>query len=641
MKIKNLSKTYTPRSGEVRALDSINFELPEKGIIFILGKSGSGKSTLLNVLGGLDKADEGSVIEVCGTNIASCSLRECDQYRNSYCGFVFQEYNLIPELNVKENIRLSCEMLGDKYNSDVVDKTLQRVGLDGYGERKITELSGGQKQRVAIARAIVKDPKIIFADEPTGALDESTGESIFNLLKEISQERLVLVVSHDREFATKYADRIIELADGKIISDSDGVYVADEQAKVVLKKPRLPIKVAAKIGCVNFKVHPIRLVATILLSVIAFTFLGVALASALNSYTNIVYNAMLADDVTYSSINRENDDKKNTAVTATEKRSIDEAVGFSFGVVAIDSIGLSDVADNLYDNALPIGFAVITPNLIEKCGFTVVGRLPELVDDIALTFFSAEIINRLEFKKQNVLDIIGERLNVGERICSVVGVIDTHFDSGKFNALKTTDEYNMLAEMYDITLRTSIHNLVFVSDHVESFCGNYDTVIVKNSKNVVPYISGSDGLRLYNYTIQKANSHKKTISGIKVASSIIATIFSFFAVILFLNFLLQSFVDKLFTLGVLKANGCNNIELMKVFLCESFVLATVVFMLTSVATIACCLCLNAHFGIAFFGAYFSVFPLLFMVVFVTSILGCSLPIIKIMHMTSVDIIKIV
>lgn len=221
MRVRHLSKTYTPESGEVKALNDVNFELPESGMVFILGKSGSGKSTLLNLVSGLDRADKGSEIETCGIEIVSCSANERDVYRNSSCGFVFQEYNLIPELNVKENIKLSWQLQGNKDNDEIVEKTLQKVELGGYGDRKVTELSGGQKQRVAIARAIIKEPKIIFADEPTGALDEDTGESIFKLLKAIAKDRLVIVVTHDREFAEKYADRIIELANGKIISDSD------------------------------------------------------------------------------------------------------------------------------------------------------------------------------------------------------------------------------------------------------------------------------------------------------------------------------------------------------------------------------------------------------------------------------------
>ena len=123
MRVRHLSKTYTPESGEVKALNDVNFELPESGMVFILGKSGSGKSTLLNLVSGLDRADKGSEIETCGIEIVSCSANERDVYRNSSCGFVFQEYNLIPELNVKENIKLSWQLQGNKDNDEIVEKT--------------------------------------------------------------------------------------------------------------------------------------------------------------------------------------------------------------------------------------------------------------------------------------------------------------------------------------------------------------------------------------------------------------------------------------------------------------------------------------------------------------------------------------
>ncbi len=638
MRVRHLSKTYTPESGEVKALNDVNFELPESGMVFILGKSGSGKSTLLNLVSGLDRADKGSEIETCGIEIVSCSANERDVYRNSSCGFVFQEYNLIPELNVKENIKLSWQLQGNKDNDEIVEKTLQKVELGGYGDRKVTELSGGQKQRVAIARAIIKEPKIIFADEPTGALDEDTGESIFKLLKAIAKDRLVIVVTHDREFAEKYADRIIELANGKIISDSDEGYIATAQEKVEHKKSKLPIKAAAKIGCANFKFHPIRLVATIFLSVIAFTFLGVALASAFNSYENIIYNAMVSDGVVYSAIDSKYDEATSgKKITAEKKRGIEAVVGLSLGVVVTDGAHI-DSADNIYDNALPFGIAAITQSIADNYGFSVDGRLPTASGELVVSAFYADIINRLKFKKQKVSDIIGEILAVGEQEYNIVGIIDTHFDSGKFDTLKTTVEYNKLAEAYDITLATSPHSLLYVYGDDGMLGDGYDTIIVKNSVKVVPYISGKDGLRLNNNTIYSAHAYKKIIYGIQMATGILAAVFGVFAVLLLLNFLLQSFADKFFTLGVLKANGCNNVGLFKVFMCEALIIAAIVFVLSCIAIPVVGVCLNARFGIAFFGVYYAVLPIVFVGIVAVTVLACIMPIVKIVHMTPIDVI---
>lgn len=635
MKIESLSKTYKTKGGEVKALDSLSFELPEKGMVFILGKSGSGKTTLLNMLSGLDKADEGSVIELNGIDIAKIGEKERDGYRNSCCGFVFQEYDLIPELDVKENIMLSCRLQGDKDSEEKVKTALHKVELDGYGERKITELSGGQKQRVAIARAIIKDPRIVFADEPTGALDEQTGESVFELLKGISQSRLVIAVSHDREFATMYGDRIIELSDGKIVSDSDVGYIADEQERIELKRPKLPIKAAVKIGCSNFKFHPIRLVATILLSVVAFTFLGISLASALEPYENTVYNAMVADGVTYSAIYKTND-KSTTTITQAEKHEIESVAGLSFGVTAVGDIELPDTENNSYDSVLPFGTAVMTERLAGAYGFSVEGRLPAAHGEIAVTAFSADIINRRGFNMPHTADILGKSLTVDGRGLTIVGIIDTHFDGDKYSALKSSDGHDKLLEMYEITLSTSVHNIMFVCDDADG--ESYDVVIVKNSRAIVPYISGKSGLILNNYAVYSADAHKVTISRLKQTTGILAAVFFVFASILTLNFLLQSFTDKFYALGILKANGCNSGGCFKIFLCEALIIAAMVFVVACIFTVTACELLNAHFGIAFFGMYYAVISLLFVATVAVAVLGCVLPIIKILRISAVDLI---
>ena len=216
---KNLKKVYKTKKGVVvKALDDISVKLPDTGMVFILGKSGSGKSTLLNVLGGLDSFDSGEII-IKGTSAKAFKQSHYDSYRNTYIGFIFQEYNVLEELTVGANVALAIELQGRKPTDDEINKILKKVDLDGYGQRKPNELSGGQKQRVAIARALVKNPEIIMADEPTGALDSATGRQVFDTLKSLSKEKLILIVSHDREFSEQYADRIIELADGKIISD--------------------------------------------------------------------------------------------------------------------------------------------------------------------------------------------------------------------------------------------------------------------------------------------------------------------------------------------------------------------------------------------------------------------------------------
>ncbi len=226
LSVKDLVKVYKTKGGtEVRALDGVTVDFPEKGMVFLLGRSGSGKSTLLNVAGGLDKPDSGEVI-VKGKSSKDFSGSDFDSYRNTFVGFVFQEYNILNEFNIEQNIALALQLQGKKNDKAAVNALLEQVDLVGMGKRKPNTLSGGQKQRVAIARALIKEPEIIMADEPTGALDSNTGKQVLDTLKKLSETKLVIIVSHDREFAEQYGDRVIELKDGKILSDSSKAYAA-------------------------------------------------------------------------------------------------------------------------------------------------------------------------------------------------------------------------------------------------------------------------------------------------------------------------------------------------------------------------------------------------------------------------------
>lgn len=218
IKLDKVSKVYNVnKPNEFAALKDISFELPDNGMIFITGKSGSGKTTLLNLLGGLDSPTSG---ELCldDKKIDLKKRKFADEYRRNYTGFVFQDFNLIEYETVFENVNIAARLL-DKNADDVTD-ALKQVGLDKFARSLAGNLSGGQKQRVAIARALIKYPKIILADEPTGNLDSENAGEVFDLLKRLSKDRLVVVVSHDEGSVAKYADGVLSLADGNIVSNT-------------------------------------------------------------------------------------------------------------------------------------------------------------------------------------------------------------------------------------------------------------------------------------------------------------------------------------------------------------------------------------------------------------------------------------
>ena len=219
IEIKNLNKVYrSKKRKKCHALKNVNLTLPDTGLVFVLGKSGSGKSTFLNLIGGLDSITSGNVI-INGNDLSKFSENDFCNYRNDHIGFIFQDYHLIEDITVYDNVALSLQLKNESGERERVSDALARVGLAGYESRYPQELSGGEQQRVAIARALVKKPHVILADEPTGNLDFATAKDVLDILKELSRDCLILIVSHNVNDTYKYADRIIELSYGEIISN--------------------------------------------------------------------------------------------------------------------------------------------------------------------------------------------------------------------------------------------------------------------------------------------------------------------------------------------------------------------------------------------------------------------------------------
>ena len=239
LKLTDITKDYAVAANTVHALRGVSIEFRSSEFVAILGQSGCGKTTLLNIIGGLDRYSSGDLI-IQGKSTKNFKSRDWDTYRNHSVGFVFQSYNLIPHQSVLANVELALTLSGVKKaerRRRAID-ALEKVGLGDQLHKKPNQMSGGQMQRVAIARALVNDPEILLADEPTGALDSETSVQVMEILKEISQERLVIMVTHNPELAEKYATRTVRLLDGQIISDSNPYDGAETQIQANSKKKR-------------------------------------------------------------------------------------------------------------------------------------------------------------------------------------------------------------------------------------------------------------------------------------------------------------------------------------------------------------------------------------------------------------------
>ncbi len=225
LQIKDIHKQYKTGDMVQNALDGISLAFRDSEFVAILGPSGSGKTTLLNIIGGLDRYDTGDLI-INGISTKEYKDRDWDSYRNHSIGFVFQSYNLIPHQSVLANVELALTISGvpKAERRERSMEMLKRVGLAEHVHKRPNQLSGGQMQRVSIARALVNNPEIVLADEPTGALDTQTGIQVMELLKEVANDRLVIMVTHNPDLAEKYATRIVRVQDGKILDDSMPLY---------------------------------------------------------------------------------------------------------------------------------------------------------------------------------------------------------------------------------------------------------------------------------------------------------------------------------------------------------------------------------------------------------------------------------
>ena len=289
LQIKEICKEYRTGSLVQKALDKVSLNLRDNEFVAILGPSGSGKTTLLNVIGGLDRYDGGDLI-INGISTKKYKDRDWDSYRNHTIGFVFQSYNLIPHQTLLANVELALTIsgVGKAQRRERARQALEKVGLGEQIHKRPSQLSGGQMQRVAIARALVNNPDILLADEPTGALDSETSIQVMELLKEVAQDRLVVMVTHNPELAQQYATRIVELKDGKIRSDSDAFYVDEETADVPehknMGKSSMSFLTALSLSFHNLKTKKARTLLTSFAGSIGI--IGIALILSLSAGVN-------------------------------------------------------------------------------------------------------------------------------------------------------------------------------------------------------------------------------------------------------------------------------------------------------------------------------------------------------------------
>ena len=522
---------------DTKALVNLNLNINDKGLVFIVGKSGSGKSTLLNLLGGLDSPDKGKII-VDNKDICTLKNKELDSYRNSYVGFIFQEFNTLEEFSVFDNIKLALKLQGIN-DDNRVEEVLKEVDLAGLGNRNINELSGGQKQRVSIARALVKKPKLILADEPTGNLDRKSSEKIFEILKSISKNSLVVVVSHDVEAADTYADRIIRIEDGKIIKDSVEFKSEKNNNTLELKKSKLPFGYAFKMAMSYTLNNPFRLIMSILLTMIGLSFMGFAVNMYLFDNTSFAIDTMNQNDLTNLKVENNlyiqdddtridkkqqlDDDKLSYIEKVTSSVLNNEYTLYEDGTLLSFEFGSlkEELVENKAYNIKPDNFKYILlkdKRIINK----IIGSYPIEDNEIVVhKYFADSIINfgiktsdNKFYRANSYEDIINTRarikLNNHEVIIS--GIVDDDNEIFK-RSFRSGEFWSSDFERYYNELYISAASLIYVT---EGFINNIE---LTNNVNTSTMVLEHEGVILSNIEILNHDLEYIDIYGNKTSNN--------------------------------------------------------------------------------------------------------------------------
>lgn len=627
IQVKNLKKTYRIKNGEeTRALKGVSFNLPDAGLIFILGKSGCGKSTLLNMLGGLDGFDSGDII-VNGKAINGFKANEQDKYRNEFVGFVFQENNLLEEYTVKRNVGLALDLQSQKDTDKQIDDALESVGLKEFAEKKCHSISGGQKQRVAIARALVKKPQILLCDEPTGALDSETGAGIFNLLKQISQNTLVVVVSHDRESAENYGDRIIELKDGEILSDSaplnDVLFKQENNKKT---RGGVPLKRAVQLSFGLFGSRPLRLAICLILCFISFVSVGIS--SVLNGYDKAIamVDTMEINKNSYFRLLKVAELAKNEgAFTKNEVKIISDNLNvrtdcvyssspqnliYSLnGLLTDDPYGL---LWNILNNFSISGYVAVDDIMLKDYGFTLYGNLPQKADEALLPLhlykafekmgYRDSIKSTLSIAVNSYDDLIGKTIVIDEgkefeRRFKITGIVDTKVNMQKYGAILYTrfNNINEISKEDDELLNDAGHMLrglhsalfvtsAYIDENSKDNSWQINSLVTPFGKSRRSDINVANGCRFrgifkdtggvvqVDCITEVSNEASRAIDDADDLMSLLSQIFFYVAILLIVLtvFYVVYYVFGIVTenkrkLGIMRALGASAFDIFKIF----------------------------------------------------------------------------
>lgn len=613
--LKNINKKYKKKF----ALKNINLDFKNTGLVFILGESGAGKSTLLNILALLDKPSSGEYY-FNETKTSKLSNRRKDQIRSDYVGVVFQNLNLLEELTIKENLELP-KFIQNKNNENIDYKEyLKTVNMDENLDDFPSNLSGGERQRLAILRALNKDTKLLLADEPTGSLDSKNSELVMSMLKNASKDRLVIVVTHQKELALKYADRIITLKSGEVINDeiiNDNFENYSEfNIASSVNKNSIKSKIAFKFSFKWLKKNVLRLIISLFTFSISFGALATSFNFTLVNHDKIIEEAVQNKELTYLTLKKNNEDKEGFKDEEYQKLlefvNEDDVVYSPENTFANQSVMLTK---GDYKAVSTVMGSFINEDLLIDLNFDLVGRLPNVgkeSKEVAITGYAAYLYGFLRLDEVNDLKTYNNLLDDTYIKCKsyddfgseieaqykVVGVINTHFDFNK--PLKDADEIDR--ETYKKTqiddgLSTIIYfskecfkfnNSFYLNDPISRpkrflrvFVRSLDLENVNSFINC--YEKGTFGISsIYDMKFNKLDNLKETFNEVCL---VICAIFILIALLLFISYILILINDNFKSIEVLRSLGASKKSIFKIFIFENLLISFIVSITSSILSL--------------------------------------------------------
>lgn len=523
LKLINITKDYQVANHQVHALKGISITFRDNEFVSILGPSGCGKTTLLNIIGGLDHYTSGDLF-IDQISTKKFTDRDWDSYRNHRIGFVFQSYNLIPHQTILENVELALTIsgIGKEERLQRAKEVLDKVGLKGDYHKKPNQLSGGQCQRVAIARALVNNPDILLADEPTGALDSATSIQIMELIKEISKDRLVIMVTHNPEIAKKYSSRIVQLLDGKIIGDSNPVSenekIEKKEEKIIEKKSKLSFWTAFKLSARNLRSKLKRTILTCIAGSIGI--IGVAtvlsVSTGVRTYINNMQEDMLSGNpITISETGMNLESLLSMTDTSTQEEALKDSIEDGY-------INVNRFIEYLVSQTGSLDAFRIQNEFSEEY-LQFLQNMPKEYYAAIATYYGIDV-------KNNIYTNI-QLQGYEEKIMSLSSIITTYTSMLNQTELK---EYSSLVGMVTNNINQAVNNNDFIATQYDIISNPKESKFAEEANEIMLVVSDDQELtdlllaQLGYYTQEEfLNIIYKAIDSDKYNSSLDKTQFSF------------------------------------------------------------------------------------------------------------------